>query len=186
MSKDINELKVDVPAWVERAKSDPVTHLQRQATEVTLNAIALTRPLNEQLVLKGGTLMALVYDSHRQTSDIDLSADRAVEPEIGDEIKELLDASFPRAAAKLGYADIVIKTHSVKKMPNSSIFAEADFPALKIKIAYATRGTGEEKTMKAGKPINEMFEIDISFNEPLRQIQILSLDGEGNGIMDMQ
>ena len=34
-------LKVDVAGWVKRAEDDPVAHLQRQAIEIILNAIAM-------------------------------------------------------------------------------------------------------------------------------------------------
>ena len=33
---------VDVAAWVARVAQDPVAHRQRQAVEITLNAIAMT------------------------------------------------------------------------------------------------------------------------------------------------
>lgn len=180
MLKNITELKIDIPAWVERAKNDPVKHFQRQAAEITLNTIALTSPLNEQLVLKGGILMGLAYGSPRQTSDIDLSAALVAEPEIDKKIAKMLDESFPKVAASLGYTDVILRTHSVKKKPKPSFFAEASFPALKMKVAYAERGTKDADSMQAGKPINSMFEIDISFNEPMKQTQILSLDGGGD------
>lgn len=177
MSKNVTDLQIDIPAWVNHAKADPVKHFQRQAAEITLNTIAMTSPLNEQLVLKGGVLMGLAYDSPRQTSDIDLSAVLAVDQEIDKKVVQMLDDSFLRVATSLGYTDVVLKTHSVKKKPTKTIFAEADFPALKLKVAYALRGTKEATAMKAGKPVNSMFEIDISFNEPMQQTQILSLDG---------
>ena len=180
MSEPSTTLQIDVPAWVDRAKDDPVAYLQRQAAEITLNAIALTTPLNKQLVLKGGILMGLVYNSPRQTSDIDLTATFAAEPKVDKKIEEMLNAAFPRVAAKLGYADIVLKTHSVKKKPKASNFEDANFPALKMKIAYALRGSKQAATLQKGKPINTMFEVDISFNEPLQQTQILTLTGGGD------
>lgn len=67
-------LEIDVAAWVEKARADPVTYKQRQIVEITLNAIADTAPLNEKLYLKGGILMGLAYGSPRQTADIDLTA----------------------------------------------------------------------------------------------------------------
>jgi|GEM_PF-1548092 predicted ATP-dependent protease len=49
-------LELDVAGWVERVKADPVAHAQRQAIEVTLNAIAMTADLKQKLFLKGGIL----------------------------------------------------------------------------------------------------------------------------------
>ena len=168
-------LDIDVAGWVEKAKADPVAYRQRQAAEVTLNAIAMTAALNEKLYLKGGILMGLAYDSPRQTADIDLTAAFSVEPEIDDQIAELLNAALPRAAAKLGYADLVVKVHSVKRMPKH-IFETAEFPALKMKIAFAERGTKQEEALAAGKTPG-VIDLDISFNETLRQIQVLELTG---------
>ena len=167
--------KVNVAEWVERAKADPIAYQQRQTVEIILNAIARTAPLKGKMFLKGGILMGLAYDSPRQTTDIDLTTDLEVEGSVGDEVRELLDSEFPRAAAELGYADLIVKTHSVKQLPKGK-FPDADFPALKLKIASAKRGTPQEKALQQGKtPV--VIDVDISFNEPLRQIQVLKLTG---------
>ena len=168
-------LEVNVADWVERAKADPIAYQQRQAAEVTLNAIAITAPLNNKLFLKGGILMGLAYESPRQTTDIDLTAALAVDSDIDNHIQNHLDLAFPRAAAELGYTDLVVKVHSVKRQPKG-IFEKAKFPALKLKIAYAQRGTRQEKALREGKAPG-VIEVDISFNEPMRQIQILQLTG---------
>ena len=167
--------KANVAEWVERAKADPVAYQQRQTVEITLNAIARTAPLKVKMFLKGGILMGLAYDSPRQTTDIDLTTALAVEGGVGDGVRKLLNSEFPRAAAALGYADLIVKTHSVKLLPKGK-FPDANFPALKLKIASAQRGTKQEKTLQKGKtPV--VIDIDISFNEPLPQIQVLELTG---------
>lgn len=169
--------KIDVAGWVDRAKADPATYRQRQAAEIALNAIAITAPLNDKLFLKGGILMALAYDSLRQTGDIDLTADLVVHSDINDRIRRLLNSAFPRSAAALGYTDLIVKIHSVKRQPKG-IFETAEFPALKLKVAYAQRGTRQEKALQEGKVpgvIDIDIDIDISFNEPMLQIQILEL-----------
>jgi hypothetical protein len=168
-------LKLDVAGWVERARADPVAYAQRQAAEVTLNAIAMTADLKQRLFLKGGILMGLAYDSPRQTADIDLTAAFEVSPDIDEKIRGLLDGAFPRAAARLGYADLIIKVHSIARQPKA-IFETASFPALKIKIAFARRGTPQEAALNRGIAPGKI-EVDISFNEPLRQIQVLGLTG---------
>ncbi len=168
-------IEIDVAGWVERAKANPVTYLQRQAAEITLNAIAMASPLNKKLVLKGGMLMGLVYNSPRQTTDIDLSAILTVEYGIDEKIYHIMDKAFPKAAAKLGYADLVLKTHSIKQQPKK-IFSTAKFPALKMKIGFAKRNSNQHKAMLARKATN-ILEVDISFNELLQQTQILELTG---------
>ena len=167
--------KVNVAEWVERAKADPVAYQQRQTVEITLNALARIVPLKGKMFLKGGILMGLAYDSPRQTIDIDLTTALEVEGNVGDEVRKLLDSEFPHAAAALGYADLIVKTHSVKSLPKGK-FPDADFPALKLKIASAKRRTPQEKALQQGKtPV--VIDVDISFNEPLPQIQVLKLSG---------
>ena len=166
---------VDVAAWVARVAQDPVAHRQRQAVEIILNAIAMTGPLNTDLFLKGGILLGLAYGSPRQTTDIDLTAAFAADGDIDDRIGTLLDSTFPRTAASLGYADLVLRTQSAKGRPNH-IFPDAEFPALKLKIAYARRGTNEERALNEGTASN-VIDVDISFNEPLNHVQVLVLTG---------
>ena len=166
-------LKVNVAEWVERAKADPIAYQQRQTVEITLNAIAMTARL--EMFLKGGILMGLAYDSPRQTTDIDLTTALAPEGDVGDKVRKLLDPMFRRASAALGYADLIVKTHSVKTHPKA-IFLDADFPALKLKIASAKRGTTQERALLRGiTPV--VIDVDISFNEPLLQFQVLELTG---------
>lgn len=170
-------LEINVAEWVERAKADPITYQQRQTIEIILNAIAMTASLNSKMVLKGGILVGLAYDSPRQTADIDLTADFTVDSDICDKIRRgLLDSVFPRAAAVLGYVDLVVKTHSIKSQPKG-IFQTADFPALDLKITSAKRGTPSEKALREGRPANCIIDINISFNESLHQIQVLELTG---------
>ena len=174
----LDPFKIDVAAWVESARANPVLYQQRQTIEITLHAIARTAPLHTKMCLKGGILMGLVHGSPRQTTDIDLTAvGLQVEDGVGDEIRRLLDSAFPAAAAALGYPDLVIKTHSVKKRPKEAIFKTADFPALQLKIASARRGTPQEKALRSGKPAGVLVGVDISFNEPLSEIQVLKMTG---------
>ena len=168
-------LELDVAGWVERVKADPVAHAQRQAIEVTLNAIAMTADLKQKLFLKGGILMGLAYDSPRQTGDIDLTTAFEVGPDIDSKIEALMNAALPRAATKLGYVDLILKVHSVARQPKN-IFETASFPALKMKVAFAKRGTAQEKTLEEGK-VPAKIDIDISFNEPLSQMQVMELTG---------
>lgn len=166
-------LEIDIPAWVERARNDPVSYRSRQATEIILNAIAHTAPLNHKLWLKGGVLMGIAYDSPRQTTDIDLTTSLTPGQENADTIVNLLDGAFPGIIAKLGYAGFVLAVHSVRLMPRGIGF-EAEFPALKIKVGHAQAGTSAQRALMAGTAA-EIVEIDISFNEPLSEVQVLGM-----------
>lgn len=58
MSK-IEHRQIDIAAWIEEAQADPVSYLQRQATDLILYAISISVPFGNKLLLKGGVLMAL-------------------------------------------------------------------------------------------------------------------------------
>ena len=136
----------------------------------------MTAPLNTELFLKGGILLGLSYGSPRQTTDIDLTAAFAVDHKADDRIRRLLDPAFPSVAASLGYPDLIVRIQSVRRLP-AHIHMEAESPALKFKIAYAARGTSEERALRAGRA-SSVVDVDISFNEPLKHVQILELTGD--------
>lgn len=166
-------VEIDIRAWVERARNDLATYRARQATEVVLNSIAQTEGLKQQLYLKGGVLMGLAYGSPRQTTDIDLTTSLEAGDEAAEVIAALLDAAFPRIVADLGYAGLVLKVHSVRRLPKG-LFDTADFPALKLKVGYAAFGTPQHEALIQKKSANTV-EVDISFNEPLNFIQVLAI-----------
>ncbi len=172
-------LEVDVAAWVEEAREDSVIYQQRQTIEIVLNTIAVTVPLGTKMFLKGGLLMGLAYRSPRQTTDIDLTTILEARDDSDEKIPGKLNQGFPKIAATLGYSDLIVQIHSVKRQPPRIPISRAKFPALKLKVASARRDTRQEITLKAGKPPPVIIEIDISFNEPsLKQIQILKLTNE--------
>lgn len=171
--------RIDIPAWVQSVRADRVTYRQRQATEVILHAVAMTTPLNDRLYLKGGVLMGLAYGSLRQTSDIDFSASSIfrAEKDTARNFRELIDPELQHAAAKLGYVDMVVRTQSVMGLPKNH-YPNAEFPALKVKMAYADRGSRQEKKLLDGQASNTI-RLDISFNEKIGETQILDItDGE--------
>ena len=172
-------IKINIPEWIESARADKSTYHQRQVTEVILHAIAITPSLNNKLYLKGGVLMGLVYGSPRQTSDIDFSVATTESPDENttDTFKKLLNSALLRTAAKLGYADMVVRIQSVKELPHNR-YLNACFPALQLKIAYAERGSHQEERLLEGMAAN-IIRLDISFNEEMSEIQFLEItDGE--------
>lgn len=170
-----NLLTIDIAAWVERAKNAPVTYKVRQVTEVVLNAIAHTSPLNKSLFLKGGVLMGIAYDSPRTTTDIDLTTSLEAGKEAADQVRALLDGAFPQIIGRLGYAGLILKVHSVTLLPKKQ-FDTAEFPAIKLKVGYADQGTAAHEALKEGRAA-ATIEVDISFNEPQTEPRILAIPG---------
>ena len=168
-------IKINVARWVEKARDKPVAHRRRQAIELILNAIAAKSSLNQKMFLKGGILMGLAYDSPRQTVDVDLTTSLKAKEGVGEWIREQLDEELPRVANRLGYGELVVAIQSAKWQGGANPEA-MKFPALRMKVGYALRGTNQEKALMRGRAA-EVLGIDISFNEYLGHIQILEITG---------
>lgn len=164
---------VDVRAWVESARANPVQYRDRQVTEILLTAIGLAPSLNTTLVLKGGAVMALAFKSNRVTGDVDFTS--MAEPEgFADQIAEDLNDVLPQTAIRLGYLNLLCRVQTVKKLPRPLNFEQFNFPALLIRIGSAVRGTSEENRLQAGKAAR-VLDIEISFRDQVHAFQELNL-----------
>jgi predicted nucleotidyltransferase component of viral defense system len=173
-------IDVNIREWVEVARSNPILYRDRQCTEILLSAIALAPTLSRTLVLKGGTLMTLVFKSARSTVDIDFSA--IAEPAGFDEtLTEELDALFSKVAIKLGYLDLICRVQSIEKKPRRDGFEKMRFPALVVRIGTARRGSGEEKRLSERKS-SRVLEVEISFNDEVYRSQDISLTEIGGAV----
>lgn len=174
-------ITVSIDEWVEKAKSDPHAYLERQATEIFLTALGTTEPYCEKFFLKGGLLMGIVYNSPRQTTDIDYSTTLEPDSKIAEHLKQLLNSAFPRIAAGLGYPDIICLIQTIKLRPREEGFDNATAPSFEISAGYAKRGSPQEKRVHAGTASN-VLRADISFKEPVGAIQIVKLGTTGASI----
>lgn len=172
MPSNINT--VDIREWVERTHADPQLYLERQATEVLLTAIGQSKTYSNSLYLKGGMLMGIVYHSPRQTADLDFTARFSPCEDIADTLSSELNVELRRAAARLGYAQMVCRVQSIKKQPKKQNFVDARFPALDMKIAYAERGSGQHKRLERGE-CPDTLEMEISFHEPIYNVEFVTL-----------
>ena len=119
--------------------------------------------------------MNLVYGSPRGTGDIDFSA-HADPADFAESIRSELDRGLQRAAAHLGYIDLMCKVQRVTPQPRE--FLDASFPALNVTIGSAERGTNEEARLNDGQA-PRVLKIDISFNEPVELVDEICLDSSG-------
>ncbi len=165
--------QLDLEAWVDLVAADPVRRRQREVIHILLHAIARTPALRDALYLKGGTLMSAAYRSMRQTGDVDFTATVLPEP-FSSTIRETLDTAMAGAAADLAYVDLVMKVQKVEPVPKG-IFQNAEGPGLKMTIGLAVRGTAGEKWVDRGNA-SEVVGIDISFKEPVINVQVLGVD----------
>lgn len=169
---------VDIKAWVDRARLDPTAYIERQATEIVLSAVGNIPGYGNRIFLKGGILMAVVYGSPRGTADIDFTTDLKASAELPNQLSEALNKELPRAAARLGFPDLVLRVQTVKERPRPFKNADSSFPALYVTVAYAKRGSKAERHVIAGKG-PQIVELEISFNEPVYAIEVVQLGANG-------
>jgi len=176
------QITIDISEWVERIRHDPQHYLERQATEVLLAAIGQSKTYSHRLYLKGGVLMGLVYQSPRQTVDLDFTANFEPTDDIEDGLRDKLDPELQRASARLGYPDLVCSIQRIERRPRQDRFTGADFPALDIKFAYAKRGTNPHRQLEQGRCPN-VIEMEISFREPVHAVQFVYLGPNGSMVV---
>jgi predicted nucleotidyltransferase component of viral defense system len=173
----VEYVDVDVRAWVEAARTDPLRYRDRQVTEIVLTTIGIAPSLKDALVLKGGTLMALAFKSDRLTGDVDFTAQ--VDPDGFEEklVTELNDL-MPRTAIQLGYLDLMCRVQSVEKKPRAENFLNWDFPALVVRVGSAKRGTRQEEMLEEGRAAR-VHQLEISFRDQVYAFQELYLTDAG-------
>ena len=168
---DITSQFVDVAAWVDSNRTDPVAHRRRQAQHIVLNAIAALHP-SYSLYLKGGLLLGLVHQSPRMTIDVDLTAGFPAQAHIDETVHEVLNDALQPAADRLGYVGAQVEVERVQTRPRGMDIEEADFPALRIWILYVSGPAGRRK--------EDRVRLDVSFSEPaLHRADVVDI---GNGI----
>lgn len=121
--------------------------------------------------------MGIVYQSPRQTADIDFTADFPPSAGIENQLRSTLDAELKRVAPTLGYPDLVCCVQAIKRQPRRDNFEEANFPALDVNIAYANRHSGSYKRLQRGE-CPDVLRMEISFREPVRAVKFVRLSPE--------
>ncbi|SCM79475.1 conserved hypothetical protein [uncultured Pleomorphomonas sp.] len=118
--------------------------------------------------------MSLVHGSYRQTGDVDFTA--VVDPHpYAEMLRDNLNRALPRAAADLGYLDIVLAVQRFEYQPKVEGFAEQKAPAIKLTVGYANKGTSNEARLLKGQSLT-VLQIDVSFKEPVTNSAEIVLD----------
>lgn len=123
--------------------------------------------------------MAVVYQSPRNTADIDFTTDLAASPELSSGLHDALSKELPRTAARLGFPDLVLQVQTVKERPKPFKTADIQFPALYVTIAYAKRGSRAERHILNGQG-QHVIELEVSFNEPVHAIEVVRFGANGS------
>ncbi|WP_153133360.1 nucleotidyl transferase AbiEii/AbiGii toxin family protein [Dechloromonas hortensis] len=171
MNDLIQELSLE--QWV--ATSPDEQRGFREAVHIILTAIGTSSDLSSRMVMKGGLLMAIRYDSTRFTRDIDFSTLEKHRQADEDSLLQELDAQLVWANDHLAYDTMCLRQNAKlnPKSPNPS------FPTLQISIGYAPRSNASHLRRLQAKQSSTKVQIDYSFDEAVLDVEILALeDGE--------
>ena len=176
--KSVPARKANFQAWEDAASEDKQTHQERIASEIFLAALGSTENFSKKIFLKGGILVGAVYESGRNTADLDFSTTLKPSKDFLSELEAELTLALPAASALVGMPDTLMKVQSVKYRPRPETFVEANASAIEVKFAYAKKGTKSEDRLNSGNSSTVIY-ADISFNEEIVSVQEISIEGTG-------
>ncbi len=170
----MTDLQID--KWVQEANDDTNREF-RQAVHTTLLAISSDNALKNNMVLKGGILLAIRYRSNRFTKDIDLSTTNHLSSMVPEDIISEINQSLALAVNILNYdLDCIVQGWKIEPRTEN-----VTYPSIKITIGYAYKGTNKHKRLLA-KQSPTALGIDYSLNESLPNIEVVELT-EGDEIL---
>lgn len=170
--------RADFQAWEDAAAQDRQTQQERIASEIFLAALGSTENFRKKIFLKGGILVGAVYESGRNTADLDFSTTLKPSKDFLEKLEAELVTALPAASAQVGSPNTIMKVQSVKYRPRAETFVEANAPAIEVKFAYAERGTKSESRLNSGNSSNVIY-ADISFNEEIVAVQEICIGDTG-------
>ncbi|MCA0175640.1 MAG: nucleotidyl transferase AbiEii/AbiGii toxin family protein [Proteobacteria bacterium] len=164
--------KLDLHAWVD-AETEPTRRAFRQAVHLILRAIAHSDRLAPIMVMKGGILLAIRYQSSRFTRDVDFSTQQKLKdvdlPAFIAHVQQALD--LVSIDNDYGLA-IALQSHALNPKKQDGLFA-----TLQMKIGYASRAMANEvRRLNAGQSAKTV-QMDYSFNEWASDIEEGEIDG---------
>lgn len=165
--------ELDLTDWVSDAP--PSQRNFREAVHIVLSAISTSASLRHKMVMKGGLLMAIRYDSTRFTRDVDFSTRDKYAKADQDSLLSELDAQIESANDQLPY-DTMCRRQATKLEPPRE---DASFPTLSVSIGFAPRSKPPQLAKLQAGQSPTVVQIDYSYNEAVYDVEILSLlDGD--------
>ena len=149
----------------------------RQSVHTILVAITRSETLKANMIMKGGILLALGYESTRYTKDIDFSTAKTLQEfDLATFIQELKGA-LVEAVESLDHG-LDCQIQSYKQKPPKF---DATFPTIEISVGYAYKHDRNAHRRLLNKNSSNIVEIDYSLNEPSRGIDVFEVE-EGKQI----
>jgi len=161
----------NIAEWVD-TESNPQQRQFREAVHVILLAISGLTNFKSQMLMKGGVLLSLRYNSTRYTRDIDFSTGTKSSEFNLDKFIFELNEKLVSASEKLNYG-LSCRIQSHKMKPPSP---QASFPTLKLKVGHAYKHDTRMYKRLNEKASIHVVAIDYSFNEISHETEIIKLD----------
>jgi predicted nucleotidyltransferase component of viral defense system len=161
--------KYSLEQWVAGAEQSEEEF--RQAVHTILAAIANTPNLQDNMIIKGGILLAIRYQSDRFTRDIDFSSPKGLKDIPPEKVEEQLNQSLAEVVEELDY-NLDCRVQSCKVSPKNK--PEASFPNIELKIAHAFKGSKKHKRLLMGN-CPTIVSIDYSLNEQTPFVENLKI-----------
>jgi len=165
--------QINLEQWVED-EADPQRRQFRQAAHLVLRAIANSAVLAPIMLMKGGILLAIRYQSTRFTRDIDFSTPKRLQDvDLPTLLADVSQALLPVSADNEYGLALTLQSHAVKPPDRP----EVSFPTLQLRIAYASRTSQGDMLRLAKGQGTKTVQLDYSFNEWVSEIEKQALDG---------
>jgi predicted nucleotidyltransferase component of viral defense system len=169
---------IDLQKWVEVSEEISISDGEfRKAVKSILEGISQEGTLASLMVMKGGLLLAIKYQSPRFTKDIDFSTHKTLLEINIEEFLQSFEAGLATAEENEYGLAFVLQKHEIRPAPKNN----PSYPTLHLKIGYANRNDRNQYNRLAQKQSAKVVEIDFSFNEwiPEGDSEIAILAGEG-------
>jgi len=164
--------KCNVEDWVNLA-DNPSEKSLREAIHTVLYAISISTSLRYEMVMKGGVLLAIRWNSVRFTQDIDFSTYRKYDDFDRDNFLKELGATLVQAVEHLDYG-LDCKIQSLKVQPSN--IDSPTFPTIKLTIGYAYKHDQNAHKRLLKNNASSVLKIDYSLNEETYEIENLEID----------
>lgn len=162
--------EIQIAQWVQSAESSENREF-RAAVHTILSAIAAEKQLKANMILKGGILLAIRYQSHRFTKDIDLSTAQTLKDVRPENIAVALEKSLANIVEILQY-DLDCRIQTYKVQPANQ--PDATYPSIRFRIGYAYKGTSKHKRLMSLQSPSTIS-IDYSLNESVPNVDSFEL-----------
>lgn len=161
---------INIGDWVSNATGGSDKEF-REAVHTILAAIVADPHLQADMVIKGGILLAIRYQSGRFTKDIDFSTMKSLDQVNPQLIEESLNNSFAQLEEDLRYGLACLVQSCTVKPKNKP---EASFPSISIVVGYAYKGTRKYDRLLVKKSTSTIS-IDYSLNELMPNLETIEI-----------